>query len=68
LVELAPIHIKPWHLALLDHGCKNGRPLSSRTVQLCHRVLRRAMAEAGRWKRILFNPLTGACPSSERQR
>ncbi len=59
LVELAPIHIKPWHATLLDHGGKNGRPLSSRTVQLCHRVLHRAMADAVRWNLISFNPLTG---------
>ena len=58
-VELAPIHIKPWHAALLDHGGKNGRPLSSRTVQLGHRVLHRAMADAVRWNLISFNPLTG---------
>jgi integrase len=59
LVELSPMHIKPWHSALLKGGGKNSRPLSSRTVQLCHRVLHRAMADAVRWNLIPFNPLTG---------
>ena len=59
LVELSPMHTKPWHSILLKCGGKNGRPLSSRTVQLCHRVLHRAMADAVRWNLILFNPLTG---------
>ena len=59
LVELSPMHIKPWHALLLDHGGQDRRPLSSRTVQLCHRVLHRAMADAVRWNLISFNPLTG---------
>ncbi|MEO7396927.1 MAG: site-specific integrase [Ilumatobacteraceae bacterium] len=59
LVELSPMHIKPWHALLLARGGKDGNPLSSRSVQLAHRVLHRALADAVRWNLISFNPLTG---------
>ena len=56
LVDLSPMDIKTWHAALLEHGRKNGKPLAARTVQLAHRVLRRALADAVRWNLVAANP------------
>jgi integrase len=56
LVDLSPMDIKTWHTALLEHGRKNGKPLGARTVQLAHRVLRRALADAVRWNLVAANP------------
>jgi integrase len=59
LVDLSPMHIKPWHALLLDHGAKSGKPLSTRSVQLAHRILHRALADAVRWNLIAVNPVSG---------
>ncbi len=56
LTELTPVQIKAWHTKLLEHGRKDGSGLSSRSVQLAHRVLHRALADAVRWNLLMVNP------------
>jgi integrase len=60
LVDLSPIDIKAWHAGLLEHGRKDGTPLATRTVQLAHRVLRRALNDAVRWSLVPTNPASAA--------
>ena len=56
LTELTPVQIKAWHTKLLEHGRKDGTGLASRSVQLAHRVLHRALADAVRWNLLMVNP------------
>src|SRR5688572_27808314 len=56
LSDLSPLDVKRWHGKLLDGGRADGRPLAVRSVQLSHRVLHRALADAVRWNLIAINP------------
>jgi integrase len=68
LVDLSPLDVKAMHAALLDHGRRDGTALAVASVQLAHRVLHRALADAVRWKLIPINPATGArVPKGERK-
>ena len=68
LVELTPVALKAWHAELLNGGGKGGRPLGARSVQLAHRVLHRALADAMRRNLIPVNPATAArAPKVERK-
>ena len=68
LVDLSPLDVKAMHAALLDHGRKDGTALAVASVQLAHRVLHRALADAVRWNLIPTNPATGArVPKGERK-
>jgi integrase len=46
LQKLRPSQIAAWHDTLLQHGGKDGKPLSARTVGHAHRVLHTALARA----------------------
>lgn len=68
LVDLSPLDVKAWHAALLERGRIDGGALSVASVQLAHRVLHRALADAVRWKLISANPASGArVPRGERK-
>jgi integrase len=68
LVDLSPLDVKAWHAALLDHGRSDGGALAAASVQLAHRVLHRALADAVRWKLIATNPASGTrAPRGERK-
>lgn len=68
LVDLSPLDVKVWHAALLDHGRADGGGLAVASVQLSHRVLHRALADAVRWKLISTNPVSGTrVPRGERK-
>jgi integrase len=56
LIEITPLELKAWHSKLLASGRVDGGPLSPRTVQIAHRVLHRALADAKRWNVIHTNP------------
>ncbi len=60
LTELTPLDVKRWHGVLLERGRRDGAGLSTRSVQLAHRVLHRALADAVRWNLIAVNPATAA--------
>lgn len=67
LTELTPMHLKAWHSTLGRDGRSGGGPLSARTVQLAHRILHRALADAVRWHVLPANPATAArAPKVER--
>lgn len=67
LAELTPMRVKAWHSALRSGGGAKGRPLSASSVQLAHRVLHRALADAVRWNVLLHNPASAArAPRAER--
>ena len=68
LVDLSPLDVKAWHAALLDHGRMDGGALAVASVQLAHRILHRALADAVRWNLIPANPASGArVPRGERK-
>ena len=67
LLELTPVQIKAWHTELRSRGRRNGGALSARSVQLAHRVLHRALADAVRWHLLPNNPASAArAPKVER--
>ena len=67
LTELTPMQLKAWHTQLRRHGRRDGGELSARSVQLAHRVLHRALADAVRWHVLPTNPATAArAPKVER--
>jgi integrase len=67
LVDLSPLDVKAMHAALLDHGRKDGTALAAASVQLAHRVLHRALADAVRWNLIPTNPASNVrVPKGER--
>lgn len=48
LDELKPVHLRQWLATLRSTTSSRGKPYSSRTVQLAHAVLRRALNDAVR--------------------
>jgi integrase len=68
LVDLSPLDVKAWHATLLDHGRMDGGALAVASVQLAHRILHRALADALRWNLVPANPASGArVPRGERR-
>ena len=68
LSDLSPLDVKRWHGKLLEGGRADGGPLAVRSVQLSHRVLHRALADAVRWNLIAINPASGVrVPKGERK-
>ena len=68
LSDLSPLDVKRWHGKLLEGGRADGGPLAVRSVQLSHRVLHRALADAVRWNLIAVNPASGVrAPKGERK-
>lgn len=53
--------------ATLRAGGADGRPLSGRTVQLCHSVMRQSLEQGRRWGVIARNPARDATPPSARR-
>ena len=64
LTKLQPLHIQAFYADMLDHGRKNsdGGGLSSLTVRHYHRVLRKALHDAVRWRLLARNPAEAADP------
>lgn len=62
LQRLKLAQIEEWHRILLNHGGKNGRPLSAQTVRHAHRVLHRGLAVALRQEKISRNVASAAEP------
>ena len=54
LAKLTPLHLEVFYRTLLERGGLRSKPLSPRTVQRVHRVLRKALRDAER-KGILPN-------------
>jgi hypothetical protein len=52
----------------MQSGGKNGKPLSPRTVRLCHVLLRQALAQAKRWGLLASNPAEDATPPRDARR
>jgi integrase len=55
LQRLRTIDIEQWHNALVDHGRKNGKSLSARTVGHAHRLLSKSLQEAVKHGLIVKN-------------
>jgi len=58
LAKLQPLHIQAFYSDMLENGRRNGkgRGLSPLTVRHYHRVLRKALHDAVRWRLLARNP------------
>ena len=56
LVDLTPQRIQALYAELLLSGKRDGSPLSPRSVELVHKVLHRALADAVRFRQLMHNP------------
>ncbi|HVF05171.1 MAG TPA: tyrosine-type recombinase/integrase [Frankiaceae bacterium] len=65
LADVTPVVLTKLYGRLLTSGRANGKGgLSARTVRFLHTVLRRAFADAVRWRYLAANPADGATPPS----
>lgn len=65
LADVTPVVLTKLYGQLLTSGRANGKGgLSARTVRLLHTILRRAFADAVRWRYLTSNPADGATPPS----
>jgi integrase len=65
LADVTPVVLTKLYGRLLTSGRANGKGgLSARTVRFLHTVLRRAFADAVRWRYLQANPADGATPPS----
>ncbi|TAK30434.1 MAG: site-specific integrase [Chloroflexota bacterium] len=55
LAKLTGAHLREMYTTLLTKGRPGGRPLSARTVQHTHRVLKEALSHAVKWQMIPRN-------------
>jgi integrase len=60
LSALSPAHLNPFYARLLRGGGVDGAPLSLRTVQYCHDILRKACGDARRMGLLAANPCVDA--------
>ena len=56
LGDIEPTDIQALHADLLDHGGKNGNPLTRHTVLKAHTILKDALGSAVDWELIARNP------------
>lgn len=62
LQSVTPQRINAFYAALLASGRRDGSALSARTVRGVHMLLRRALADAVRWRQLTINPADQADP------
>jgi integrase len=62
LARLRTADLDRLYASLLRSGGEGGKPLSPRTVRLCHVVMRQALAQARRWGMLTINPADDATP------
>ena len=56
LTDVTALRLQRLYTDLLASGRADGGPLSPRSVQLTHRILHRALADAVRWRLLALNP------------
>jgi integrase len=56
LTDVTAMRLQRLYADLLASGRADGGPLSPRSVQLTHRILHRALADAVRWRLLPLNP------------
>jgi integrase len=62
VVKLRAVDLDHFYASLLASGGNNGKPLSPRTVRLCHVLIRQALSQARRWGLVAMNQADDASP------
>lgn len=60
--KLRAADLDRFYSRLLASGGEGGKPLSPRTVQMCHRVIRQALAQGRKWSLVPVNVAEDATP------
>jgi integrase len=64
LDALQPEHVRSWHDTLRESGGKGGKPLSEASVRQAHAILRKALTDAVRDRKLPFSPAELVDPPS----
>ncbi len=67
VVSIRTLELDHWYQQLRAGGGHGGRPLSGRTVRLCHTVMRQSLEQARKWGLIARNPAVDATPPAARR-
>jgi integrase len=66
LASLQPADLDAFYVRLSKRGGVDEKPLSPRTVRICHGVVRQALEQARKWGLIARNPALDASPPKSR--
>lgn len=64
VASIRTLELDDWYQSLRAGGGAAGRPLSGRTVRICHTVMRQSLGQARKWGLIARNPAIDATPPS----
>jgi len=64
VASIRTLELDDWYQSLRSSGGAGGRPLSGRTVRICHTVMRQSLDQARKWGLIARNPAIDATPPS----
>ncbi len=67
VASIRTLELDHWYQQLRTGGGAAGRPLSGRTVRLCHTVMRQSLEQARKWGLIARNPARDATPPAARR-
>ncbi len=67
VASIRTLELDHWYQQLRTGGGAGGRPLSGRTVRLCHTVMRQSLEQARKWGLIARNPAVDATPPAARR-
>ncbi len=67
VASIRTLELDHWYQQLRAGGGAGGRPLSGRTVRLCHTVMRQSLEQARKWGLIARNPAVDATPPTARR-
>lgn len=67
VASIRTLELDDWYHHLRAAGGRDGRPLSGRTVRLCHTILRQSLGQARKWGLIARNPAVDATPPASRR-
>ena len=64
LSQLEPEHIRIWHDILRERGGVDGKPLAEASVRQAHAILRKALTDAVRDRKLPYSPAESVDPPS----
>lgn len=62
VASIRTVELDAWYASLRSSGGRDGRPLSGRTVRICHTVVRQSLDQARKWGLVARNPALEATP------
>jgi integrase len=67
VASIRTLELDHWYQQLRAGGGAGDRPLSGRTIRLCHTVMRQSLEQARKWGLIARNPAVDATPPASRR-